>query len=202
MTSSLKVFVEAAAGQFDKAMAEATKDLSVGAMKAANIAADMAKREGRANIAAAGFSQKWQNTLTTIVYPQKTLSPQPSVLLYSKIKYSNIFEEGGSISGHPFLWLPLPSAPPRIGRARVTPALYASHVGKLFTIQQPGKPPLLAAKIRTGKTGKRGGVQLRTVPMFVGISTVSIADKFAIREVAAKVADQLPEIFAGAFNAD
>lgn len=200
MTGSLKVFVEAAAGQFDKAMAGATRDLSIGAMKTANIAADMAKSQGRANIAAAGFSRKWQNTLTTIVYPQKGVSPQPTVLLYHKIAYSDIFEEGGSIAGHPLLWLPLKDAPERIGRQRITPALYARHVGKLFTIRQDGKPPLLAAKIRTGQKGKRGGIQLRTVPMFVGIDSVTLRDRFGIREVAAKVADQMPEIFAGVFN--
>lgn len=200
MTSSLKIFVEAASGQFDAAMAESTKDLSAASMATAQKGAAIAKREGRANIAAAGFSQKWQNTLTTIVYPQKGDSTQPSILLYSKIGYSNIFEEGGSIFGHPLLWLALPTAPKMIGRNRATPSLYISHVGPLFPIYRAGKRPLLAAKVRTGQKGKRGGIQFKTVPMFVGVDEVTLGQKFAIHQVAGKVGDQLPEIFAAEFN--
>ncbi|TPN44866.1 DUF6441 family protein [Mesorhizobium sp. B1-1-7] len=198
--SSLKIFIEAASGQFDAAMAESTKDLTAASMTTARKGADIAKREGRANIAAAGFSQKWQNTLTTIVYPKEGVSTQPTILLYSKIKYSNIFEEGGSIFGHPLLWLALPTAPKMIGRNRTTPSLYASHVGPLFSIVRAGKRPLLAARIRTSQKGKRGGVQFKTVPMFVGIDETTLKARFAIHQVAEKVGDQLPEIFAAEFN--
>ncbi|ESY72318.1 hypothetical protein X740_33425 [Mesorhizobium sp. LNHC221B00] len=200
MVSSLKIFAQAASGQFDAAMAESTKELSAASMATARKGADIAKREGRANIAAAGFSQKWQNTLTTIVYPDKGVSTQPSILLYSKIGYSNIFEDGGSIFGHPLLWLALPTAPRMIGRNRTTPALFVAHVGPLFPIIRTGRRPLLAAQVRTGQKGKRGGIQTKAVPMFVGIDEATMKARFSIHQVAEKVGDQLPAIFAAEFN--
>ncbi|MBZ9705386.1 DUF6441 family protein [Mesorhizobium sp. ESP7-2] len=200
MTGAFGIFVEAAAGQFDKAMADATQELRVASMESGFRMAEVAKAAARANIAQAGFSRAWQNTVASKVYPLDHASARPSVLIYNKIPYSNIFEEGGGIAGHPLLWLPLKDAPPHIGKQRITPALYIERRGPLFTIERPGKPPLLAARLGTSERGKRGGVKLRTVPMFVGIDAVTLRERFQVREAVEKAAEQWPEIFAQVFN--
>lgn len=202
--SSLRIFADAAAGQFDKAMADATHDLGVASMKSAYIMADVATAAAKANARANGFSGRWANTLTSKVYPDAPgmVSIQPSVLVYDRILYSNIFEDGGSITGHPMLWLPLKDAPAHIGRQRVTPALFVERVGPLFTIKRDGKPPLLAARSGGNQRGPRGGLKVRMVPMFVGIDAVTLRDRLQIREAVEKAAEQWPEIFASVFNGD
>lgn len=199
--SGLSIFVEAASGQFDKAMEDATGDVKKASMGAANKAADIMKRDGRSDIAAAGFGPKWQNALRVVVYPKNAESIQPTIQTYHKIGYSEIFEEGGSIFGKPLLWLPIEkNLPARAGLHRVTPSFYVKNIGPLFPIFRAGKAPLLAAKKTTSKRGKRGAVQTETVPMFVGIDQVTLGDKFHIREIADRVAGQLPALFAGEFD--
>jgi hypothetical protein len=122
--SGLSIFVEAASGQFDKAMEDATGDLKKASMGAANKAADIMKRDGRADIAGAGFGPKWQNALRVVVYPKNAQSIQPTIQTYHKIGYSEIFEEGGSIFGKPLLWLPIEkNLPTRSGQHRVDAVL-------------------------------------------------------------------------------
>lgn len=201
MASGLSIFVKALSGQFDKAMEEATADLKAASMGAAQRAAEIVKQEGRSDIASAGFGPKWQNALKVVVYPKGgKQSTHPTIQAYHKIGYSQIFEEGGSIAGRPLLWLPLPSAPKTIGRNRTTPSLYVKRVGPLFPIYRTGHRPLLAARLDTGRRGAHGGRERKMVPLFVGISTVTLRDRFSIREIAEKAADRLPELFAQAFN--
>ncbi|TSE07583.1 hypothetical protein C1D09_018805 [Mesorhizobium intechi] len=174
--------------------------------------ADIVKREGRADMASAGFSKRFQNTFRGEVYPSNRDSIDAAAVLYSKVRYSNIFETGGDISGSPLLWLPLPTAPKRIGRQKMTPELYIRQIGPLFTINRPGKPPLLAANIgvsarqkASGNIGKITNAKLRrgatgtgakqAVPLFVGIPSVSIKDKLQIREITERAAGRLGELY-------
>lgn len=201
MSSGLSIFVEAASGQFDAAMEAATGDVKQASMGAAGKAADIIKRDGRADIAAAGFGPKWQNALKTVVYPKNAQSIQPTIQTYHKIGYSEMFEEGGPIFGKPLLWLPLEkNLPARRGLHRMTPAIYVKEVGPLFPIYRAGHRPLLAALKKTGRRGKRGAVETETVPMFVGIDQVTLRDRFSVREIAEKTADQLPTLFASEFD--
>ncbi|TPI13870.1 DUF6441 family protein [Mesorhizobium sp. B4-1-1] len=216
MASSLKIFVEAASGQFERAMLGATYDVKVASMKTMHMAADIAKPMARAEIAAAGFSLKWQNAMRTVVYPQgNVISAQPTLQVYSKIGYSGIFEDGGEIFGNPYLWLPLPDAPMGSGGRRIAPADYRSKVGHpLYSIKRAGKPPLLGAYVRVTDTRAKGisltllkrgrnptgrGTE-RLVPLYFGIAKVAIGDKFNIREAMERVAAQLPEIYASVWN--
>ncbi|AEH88199.1 DUF6441 family protein [Mesorhizobium opportunistum] len=199
--SGLLIFLEAASGQFDKAMEDATSDVKKASMGAAHKAADIMKRDGRADIAAAGFGPKWQNALRVVVYPKNAESIQPTIQTYHKIGYSEIFEEGGSIFGKPLLWLPIEkNLPTRQGLHRVTPSFYVKNIGPLFPIYRAGKAPLLAARVKTGRRNKQGVAEMETVPMFVGIDEVTLKDRFHIREIADQVADQLPGIFAAEFD--
>jgi Family of unknown function (DUF6441) len=148
---------------------------------------------GRGVIRAAGFSKKWQNGWRVRRYPVKGDSLDPAIWAFHKIPYAAVFQDGATIKGSPLLWLPLPTAP-KIGRKKMTAALYIKSIGPLHRINRPGKAPLLAGYVRSfSKAGKatvarlKGGEKRRrergtrgliSVPMFVGIPQAKIRKRF------------------------
>lgn len=166
------------------------------------------KTEGRANIAGAGFSKRWQNALRVNRYPRRGVSSSAALWIYHKIPYAEVFESGATIHGKPLLWIPLSTAPKRIGRMKMTPKNYIANVGPLVSINNPGKPPLLAApysgrvRKRTTLAGlKRGAGQGGgLVPVFVGISTISIQKRFALRSIFRSAAGKLGSYYAAQFR--
>jgi Family of unknown function (DUF6441) len=97
----------------------------------------------------AGFSRKWQNALQAKVYPPGRDSTGAAALIYHKVPYAQVFEEGAGIHGKPLLWLPLPNAPFGAGGRRVPAAKFQQQVGMpLYTTRRPGKPPMLGANVR------------------------------------------------------
>ncbi|WP_206534797.1 DUF6441 family protein, partial [Mesorhizobium sp. M7A.F.Ca.CA.001.13.1.1] len=157
-----------------------------------------------------GFSRRFANSFRTNVYPKTGASLGAAALVFDTVPYFDIFETGGRVAGKPMLWLPLPSAPKRIGRQRMTAELYIKSVGPLFTINRPGKAPLLAANVgvsaRTGKVGKLTSAKLRrgasgggakqAVPLFVGVDDVTLKKRFNLRRITAAHAAKLGAYFA------
>ncbi|RWF52049.1 MAG: hypothetical protein EOS50_26075 [Mesorhizobium sp.] len=206
---------ERKAGEFAAAMAAMKDPIAFAGTAAISEAGDIVKRQGRQDIAAAGFSRRWQNALRVNVYPRRKPSMNAAALIYHNIQYAGVFEEGATITGKPRLWLPLPSAPKRVGRQRMTPALYIKTIGPLVSIERPGKPPLLAGKIATNRRGsktgkvslsalKRGGAGAPStlVPLFVGIDRVNIRDRFSIREITERAAARLGDLYLKHLNPD
>ncbi|RVD14310.1 hypothetical protein EN749_20220 [Mesorhizobium sp. M7A.F.Ca.ET.027.02.1.1] len=202
-------------GEFAGAMASIKDPIAFAGTAAITEAGDIVKREGRADIAAAGFSRKWQNALRVNVYPRRRTSINAAALIFHKIQYAGVFDEGAIISGKPKLWLPLKDTPKRAGRSKMTPALYIKTIGPLISIERPGKPPLLAGRIatnrRSGQAGKvtlsalrRGGKGAPSVlvPLFIGIDRVSIRDRFSIREITERAAARLAELYLKHLNPD
>lgn len=149
--------------------------------------AEAAKAKGRASISAAGFSSRWQNSLRANVYPSgggKSLSP--AALIFDKIRYSEIFQTGGTISGDPMLWLPIEANLP--GGTKWTPAKYSASFGRLISINRPGHRPLLVDA-------------RRRLPVFVGISQVTLRKKFNVDEAVASEAAKLPDRYAAKLKA-
>ena len=66
---SLRLTLSAVAGGFLRAMTEGERPMERAATAAVREAAEMAKSAGRANIATAGFSRKWQNALRARIFP-------------------------------------------------------------------------------------------------------------------------------------
>lgn len=195
-----------------------------GALRAAMT--DLAKQvqtQGRAEIARGGFSSRWQTGFRTYVFPRvPTGSLDMQMRGRYRIGYANIFERGGTIRGKPLLWVPLPSAPPKIGGKRTTARAYVQAIGPLHSINRPGRPPLLAgysmrapaggrslsaAQLRTGQRNARrrqarsafGGRLGRapvSVPLFVGLSAVRIADRLNVSAVYNRARSDLPGIYA------
>lgn len=178
---------------------------------------------GRANIAAAGLGAKAAREFRVFAFPRRQFSMNPALKGTHRRGYFNIFERGGTIPGKPLIWIPLPSAPAKIGGKRITPKLFVEQVGPLVSISRPGKPPLLAgqalkavsggrrATIGQLKTGARrtaarraGGRGRRAVavPLFVGVRSAKIRKRLAISPIYDRVRAQLGEIYLRQFEAE
>jgi hypothetical protein len=203
-------------GEFAKAIADIQKPVAEAATGAMADAAQIAKTGGRASIASAGFSSRWQNALRANVYPAggKT-SLQPAALIYHKIAYSNVFETGAVIRGRPMLWLPIHENLPLQARGKQwTPNDFVAKVGPLRSVNVPGKPPMLAGKVAVGMTGAtlalpsaamtRKGKRARSAfakqrevwkPLFIGHDAVSIRKKFNVAAAVDKARGQLGALY-------
>jgi hypothetical protein len=188
LTDVAKGFVDVIAREIEKPMARA-------ATAAIRDAGDIAKRGGRSSIAAAGFSRKWQNALRVNIYPPQGESLRPAALVFHKIRYAGVFEEGAVIGGKPLLWLPLSNVPVRRGRP-MRPSEYVRSVGPLVSVQRPGSPPLLFPRYRAKRSRRRAADSLDRKPLYIGLSAVQIAKRFDVRGAAQQAAAQLPSLYA------
>jgi hypothetical protein len=139
---------------------------------------EIAISNGRANIASAGFSDRWQNALEASVSSR-------SVFVHHTIPYSDIFETGGVIRGSPLLWIPLSTTPKTIDGKKTTPQLWVQRYGQLV-LGKRGTKPFLFGKL-PGST--------RSTPIFVGVDSVTIGKKFDIEGVCRRAADELPALY-------
>lgn len=194
------------------AFAEGIFSFSDNIARAGTVAIDMvaaqAKAEGRASIAAAGFSKKWQNALRADVYPKKGVSMKAAAAIYHKIPYADVFESGASIRGNPTLWIPLPGLPKKLAGKRPTPKSFSAMVAPLFPLRTKGNTKILAAQMAVGKAAQKRGPPYKlnmsavrrgaagqgitaAVPVFVGVDTVNIQKKFnvlgAVESAAARI---------------
>jgi Family of unknown function (DUF6441) len=205
---SLQLTFAAVSGGLDEAVTRMQRPIAKAATLAVIDAADAAKRAGRSQIAAAGFSGKWQNAFRADVYPKggRVFSMNAAALVYHKISYAEIFENGATIAGKPYIWLPTDNVPQRLGGQRISVRQYLSQIGPLEFAQRPGKPPLLVAKLRIGgrvtarKVRQAGliagaGEAVRSIPMFVGITQATVPKKFDLLGAIARAAAQLPELY-------
>jgi Family of unknown function (DUF6441) len=198
-----------------------TEEFKKGFLLAGNVIAEAANgavaksaqkgvEAGKASIAGAGFSRRWQNSLRfKMITPKNSL--EPVAYIHTTINYADIFETGGDIHGDPLLWLPLPSVPGAGRRRHMTPAQYVKNVGPLISIRRAGKRPLLAAVIRRGakaqpfgkfatrgqlKRGTAGrGKQTTIIPLFVGVPSVHIGKKWDVTGALKREADKMPQYY-------
>jgi len=181
-------------GSFAKAFADDYTRMATAATAAITQVAGEAKAAGRASIAAAGFSTKWQNALQAEIFPDTGVSLNAAAVIFHKIPYSGILEDGGTIHGQPLLWLPIEAnLPARSGLRRWTPALYVQQIGPLVFVNVAGRRPLLVPRTVSRRRGGRGGV---AKPVFVGVDAVTIAKKFDITRIVAQAAGRLPDVYA------
>lgn len=195
-------------GIFTRVFLETGEAMERAAQAAVKAAGEQAKAQGRSHILSAGLGTRFANALRLNVYPKKGTSLRAAAQIYHKIPYAGVFEEGATIWGKPRLWLPLPSTPQKYGRYRLTPERYAKAIGPLQYVKRPGKAPLLFAKVKTTKSGKpakpslsrlkagaRGQGATTSVPLFVGIDSVSIRKRLDITGIVRKARDRLAEFY-------
>lgn len=208
----MKFSTQAPAGQWIKATTAYEKVMASAVTAAMRDVGKDAVRGGRASIAAAGFSNRWQASLRMKMQPPSGDVLNPAVYIHSTINYSDVFETGATIQGQPYLWLPLPSVPPGKNRPHMTPREYVRQVGPLVTMRRPGKPPMLGAvvkrmakaqpfgafaskvQLKAGRARKRGTVQ--TIPMFVGVLAVNIPKKFDVKAACEAAFKELAHYYA------
>lgn len=209
--ASLKFTIEAKEGQFEDVLAIQAYDTVEQASQAAITAAgQIVKIQGRADIAAAGFGPKWQNTFRVDVFPKTGASVNAAAFIHHKIGYAGIFEEGGEIQGKPLLWIPLTGTPKKIGRYRFSAYNYRLKYGRdsLQLVKRTGKAPLLFGKKPSGMRralvrrlkGLRKDVGDQRVPLFAGVDRVNIRKRFHIRNIVESAAARLPELFTAHFD--
>lgn len=198
MSISLKVAIE---GDVRKVFASILEPIAEAGTKAIDLVGRDIKSLARADIAAAGFSRRWQNALRVDRYPRKGVSANAALWIYHKIPYADIFETGGTIQGKPYLWIPTSNAPKRLGRSKFNIRNYQKEVGPLKFINPPGKPPLAIAAYGGRSTKKLSQAGLRrggdkTVVLFVGVPSVNIRDRFHLREIFTAASQKLASYYA------
>jgi hypothetical protein len=186
----------------------------VAAKSAIEATANDLKAKARADIGAAGFSEKWRNALRINVYPSGSKASANSALfLYHKIEYSWVFEKGATIRGARLLWIPMPNVPKMFGRSKVTPKQLSEMGVTLVGSHNPGKFPMLFARLNLpkgkasqfakGKSptlsasevkfgSKAGKTAEARVPLFIGVASVNIKARFHILSLCDKAFQDLP----------
>lgn len=166
-----------------KDMGATIADAATGAVSQAS---DAALTSARASIAAAGFSGFWQQGLTLKKYPsggKKSINAQG--WFAHKNNLAIVFQEGRVIRGKPMLWLPLKSTPAKINGRRATPANFKKAGQKMFSVNRPGKRPLLFGALGKGPA----------TPLFVGIDVVTLRKQWRVYEAIEEAASKLPALF-------
>jgi hypothetical protein len=205
--ADVRLVFSAVQGDFDRAFRAIYQPIAAAATGAVNDAAAQVKSEGRANIAAGGFGKNWQNALQVEVYPRSGVSANAVAFAHHKIPYADVFEYGAQIRGKPLLWVPITGTPARVGGHRLTPRVFTQQIGPLLLLSSKNrnKPPLLASPI-TGRHGtkitvaklRRGQSRLglgteRLQPVFVGLSQVTIRQRFNLHAVFQHAAEGLAD---------
>lgn len=197
------VFLKAWSNDIRSSLTDLQKPVAKALTAAMRDCAKLAQDGGRANVAAAGFGTRFQNSVVGTAYPQRGDSLDPAAQLKSRVPYSKIFETSGDIAGPNLLWIAITGSAAAAGK-RYTPAEWEFNVGPLFMLKRPGKPPLLMGYVR-GRTrsirafgrgknpGGRGAVQ--AVPLFVGVPRVHIPKKLDFQGVADRAAAMLPILY-------
>lgn len=222
----MKLSFSSKSGQAAAAMAAHRVGVAAAATGAVKDVADQVKARARSRIAAAGFSKRWQNAMRVDVYPKGgRTSIDAAMFAHHDIAYAGVFEKGATIKGSPLLWLPLPSAPKKVGGRRLTAGNYQELIGSpLFVIARPGRPPLLAANVngkagegdkavtpgqlrrgaraarrqdaKIGFGGKIGRAPVRALPLFIGVPRVKLRARFGLSDIFAAAPRQLASAFA------
>ncbi len=197
-----------ATGQWAKASTEYERIIAKASTGAVRDVGKSAVQAGRERISGAGFSQKFARTLVIKFRPPTGISLDPSAYIHSTVNYADVFETGKTIQAKTYLWLPLPSVPSIKGRPHMTPKQYIQNVGPLVLMWRPGKAPLLGAQIRRapkpqpfGKfatrriltRGTSGRGTLETIPLFVGVKSITIPKKFDVHGAIKNAAKELPQ---------
>jgi hypothetical protein len=172
----MKLVFSAQEAVFDRLMKEIAKNIDEAKAGAVQDVAKLAVKEGRANIASAGFPARWQAALRSRFYPNK--GGDPAALIFNTIPFAGVFERGATIAGRPLLWLPLERNLPAGIRS---PRQYG---GKLVSVNVSGKPPLLF------DAGNR-----KLGPLFVGVSQVNIRKRLDLYAIFERAAGRMTEFY-------
>jgi hypothetical protein len=219
---TIRLIYAAAVGKFEEAFREVQKPIAKAATLAMADTVDQAVDVGRAAISSQGFSSRWQNALRGKAYPTGgSFSMKPAGWIYHKIPYAGVFEQPTTISGD--MWLRLSNAPQKDGRDPLTPRLVRKRFGDILSpVSSKGKrllvvrlplpsgqdpqsvkvtPTMLRSAIRAGQKSKgKRGTTVQSVPLFHGVSAVSLRKRFNIEGATRQAADSLGSFYVRNFQ--
>jgi hypothetical protein len=172
-------------GEVRRSLEELQHPIASALAAAMKEAGDLIRKRGRDNIRQSGLgSRRWIEGLQVQVTPADSFDA--SLRVFHRIGFAGIFEEGGTITGKPLLWLPInANLPDRRGR-RWTPRQYVRQVGPLYSARAAKRPILV---------GKPPG-KSRAVPVFFGVRSVEIQKRFNIAGIVEDVANDFEQIYA------
>jgi hypothetical protein len=161
---------------FRRATQRAGDKVRTAAGGAAQVAAQEILSEGQADIQGApgNWGSRWPAGLKAEVTEG---GGNIRISVSHMIPYFKIFEEGGTISGKPLLWIPLIFAPDAIGKSA------GDLPQPLFRVYRKsgGAPLLLSTEDKQ--------------PKYVGKEEVTIPQKFHIRDIARDVAKRMKDFY-------
>jgi hypothetical protein len=193
-----------------RGLSEAQQQMARAATKAFREGAKEIQRQGQADLASVvgPSNAKW---FFARAKPRGGYSLRPSLRGYRRKQFLNIFERGGTIEPlrKQYLWLPLSHVVQRVSRKRLTPRIYERMFGKLQFVKRPGKPPLLLGDVAAGRGGRRttgkvtrarltrgmAATRKQKVPIFVGLSSVTIHQRLHFDEIYERMRQELPELY-------
>jgi hypothetical protein len=209
----MKITLKRVAGDIRKFIEADTKRIARVSTATFQEGARIIKEQGRASIAAGGFSTRWQNALRVKNYPENGVSAHPAISVRHSIKYAGQFQDPQPVIGSPLLWLPITQNLPLQARGkRWTPADFVRSVGPLRGGRR-GSRPILFGLVDVGQSGgvlamppqgksrhvqrtraRRGKSQKKWLPVFVGVPAVKDPKRFDVGAVVRRVERSLAEI--------
>lgn len=159
----------------DKEIADAVRGITRALELAVKDTAKLAVKQGRANIAAAGFSSRWQRGVKSKFYANRRTG-NPAAVISDRMPFVEVFEKGADITGKPLLWLPVEKNLPKGVKS---PRQYGR---KLVSVNVSGKPPMLF-----DPNNRLLG------PLFIGTRSVHIRKRFDLVRVWTEAASHLDE---------
>ncbi len=187
---AISIRVQSPVGEFSRAVNGISEPIASAATGAMRDAAEIIKRDARAEMRGAGMSSRFTNAFRTDAYPKGgKQSINAAAHAFHKIRYAGVFEEGATVHGKPMLWLPITRNLPE----KISPRKFIQRGGTLVSMKSKSGLPLLGAPI--GDDG-------RLVPVYVGKLAVTIGKKFSVAGVMARTADKIESLYAQNLKVD
>jgi hypothetical protein len=181
----MRLFLSNIRGEIDAAVKEIQRPMAEAATAALKEVAATAVASGKVHLASKGFSAKSQKGFASQFFPKSGASLRASTRIFHRVGYFGLFEEGGTITGKPKLWLPtdaVPRAPG--GRRKLRPREFSARFGGLRSVNHPGRVPMLVGRV--------GG---KSIPVFVGVSSVTLRKRIDLYGVIDRAASRFGEYY-------
>jgi hypothetical protein len=176
-----------------------SKDVLTALRQTVDQTAQLVIDKGKEDMAGAGnfTSSRWQDGLHADVTQG---GRNIKISVYHDVEYFGVFEFGATIYGKPLLWIPLTG----LGAEGI---MARDYPGGLFRVDRTGVSGAgFKGQKRSVKGQFTGGflapllLSFDGVPRYFGKESVTIPQKFHIRDICQEVADEMPDLYEQTFD--